>query len=89
VGNYIEIGQFKSVRSRTGTKWSKKLRKQNKESRLESTTTHTQPQTTESQRNAEQEATDIIANVKVAAENVIDWVNRLIPAEFPHQQDNA
>ena len=84
--NCIELGQFRSVRSRAGIKWSKTIGKETNESRLESTTTPTQLQTTESQRKAEQVAKDIIAAVKTSIEIAIDRANILMPAEFPHER---
>ena len=87
MGNYIEFGQFKSVRSRIGTKRSKTLRNKNKESELKSTAIHTQLQTTESQRKAEQVVNDIIAAVTAAIEHAIDRATRLMSAEFPHERN--
>jgi len=40
VGNYIEVGQFQSVRSRAGTKWSEAVRQKHKEKKQKSKTKH-------------------------------------------------
>jgi hypothetical protein len=87
VGNYIELGQFQSVRSRDGIKWSKTLGKQHKDSRLQQTVNHTQIQTTKSQRTAEQVGNEIIATVKAASENAIEDANRLMQVEFPYERN--
>ena len=85
MGNYIELGQFKSVRSRAGIKWSKTVGKKTNESRIQPVN-HIQLQTTERQRKAEQVGNDNIASVTAAVENAIDDTNRLMPAEFPHEK---
>ena len=41
----------------------------------------------ESQRKAEQLATDIIVTVKTSIENTIGLVNTSMPAEFPDQRN--
>ena len=87
VGNYIEFGQFKSIRSRAGIKWSKTIRNKNKESELKSTSKLIQLQTMESQRKAEQLATDIIETVKTSIENTNGLVNGSMAAEFPDQRN--
>ena len=87
VGNYIEFGQFKSVRSRAGIKWSKTIGKKTNASRLQPTVNHTQLQTTESQLKAEQVAKDIIAAVQKSIEIAIDRANILMPVEFPHERN--
>ncbi len=83
MGNYIEVGQFQSVRSRAGIKWSKTLRhnkskETNENSKIQSTQ---QVPTVQSQQTPKQVVAAILTKIKIDIEDGIDHANRDIPIE--------
>ncbi len=91
MGDYIEVGQFQSVRSRAGTKWSEAKRQKHKEKRKISTINNTmkrmQLQATKSKPIRGKVFHDVITKVKIKILEAIDEANRQIPMEFPREKN--
>ena len=81
VGHYIEVGQFQSVRTRAGIKWSKKLQNERKDTTEISEIQSTHLQIAQSQQTWEKLPEDILTNVKASIEVGINRVNLDIPVE--------
>ncbi len=75
MGNYIEVGQFQSVRSRAGIKWSKTLRNKRKETNENSKIQSAQVETAQSQEMSKQAIEAILTKVKISIEEGIDHAN--------------
>ena len=81
MGNYIELGQFQSVRSRAGTKWYKTLRHKRNEMQIRSQIQSTYNQTTTDQQRSEQIVEELLTRMKISIKDAIDRANREISIE--------
>jgi hypothetical protein len=87
VGAYIEVGQFRSVRSRIGIKWSKKLLHKRKRTKIDSEMQSAHIQIATSQQTSKQVFEDIITKAKIFIENSINRANKDIPVECSHERN--
>jgi hypothetical protein len=86
VGNYIEFGQYRSARSRAGTKWSKILGHKRKETKKNSKMPSTSVHTSINQLLAQQVTKEILSKLKTSIEDAIDQASRYMPTECQNKQ---
>jgi len=86
VGNYIEFGQYRSVRSRAGIKRSKIIERKHKETKNHSKMPSKSVQTSINQLLADQVTKETMSKIKTSIEDAIDHASRYMPTECQNQQ---
>lgn len=86
---YIEFGQFQSIRARAGTKWSDGVRKKHEEKKTKNKakTSSDQAEIVVGERKVDEDVQNIVSEVKGFLENQIDLIDKRIPCEYTQQRD--
>ncbi|CAF1481342.1 unnamed protein product [Adineta steineri] len=85
-GQFIESGEFRSVTSRAGTKCSKKIQDEYKQTSTTSSTQNQHFQISKTLPMAEQIAQEIMIDIKTSIENAIELANTQIATESHHEK---
>ncbi|CAF1382200.1 unnamed protein product [Adineta steineri] len=86
-GQYIEFGEFRSVTSRAGTKWSKNIQHEHEQTSTTSSTQNQHVPIPKTSLIAEQIAQDIMINIKISIENAMELANSRISAASQHEKN--
>ena len=86
MGNYVELGRFRSVKSRAGIRWSEAKRQKLKEKRGKSDIEQVPIPKTESEQRVEQIKTYLMASLKAYIEKTMERAKRGIPDEYSHKR---
>ncbi|CAF4326719.1 unnamed protein product, partial [Adineta steineri] len=84
---YIEFGEFRSVTSRAGTRWSKNIQDEHQQTSTTSSTQNQHFQIPKTSFIAEQIAQDIMINIKTYIENAMELANSQISAASQHEKN--
>lgn len=87
VGSYIEFGEFHSVRSRAGVKWSDTARQKQQEKRMmHKRKAHLSTMMT-AERMVDSILTRLVAEVKASTEKALVRTIKQLPIEYSKQRD--
>ena len=86
VGDYTEIGQFKSARSRLGTKWHCKRQQKHKDKHKKKSKKSNDTATKNKEQFIKQLAEDILSDIKRSIEKSIEYTNKMIPIEYANER---
>ncbi|CAF1355830.1 unnamed protein product [Adineta steineri] len=86
-GQYIEFGEFQSVTSHTGTRSSKTIRAEHKQTRTTSSTQNQHFKIPKRSASAKQISHEIMINIKIFIENAMEFANAQISAKSQHEKN--